>query len=172
MAGWQDAPIVSEGSKGSWQDAPIVEAKPAAPTNGLPEGYSMVGEVGDGRIYQAPDGSLGYTSPGYSTTDPQAIQKLIDGASPSDVVQSGVDQERIAKHPVAARASKFLQGVPDQHQTGPHQKGLPRQSVFEWPGGLLSSTRGWYTQATRLGLGICGPHRPHRPLNSLQASHW
>lgn len=65
-----------------------------------------------GRIYQRDDGSKGFTSEGYSTTDPDKIAQLMEGATPSGVVQNDLDNERIAANPIAARANEFVKGTP------------------------------------------------------------
>ena len=65
-----------------------------------------------GRIIDMGDGTQAYTSEGYSTTDPDKIAQLMEGAKPVDIVQSDFDQERIAASPVTARAASVAQGLP------------------------------------------------------------
>lgn len=117
MAGWQDAPIVEGSAQPSWMDAPIVDdgapAPKAAGPQALPDGYEIVATTPDnGRVYRKPDGALGFTSPGYATTDQDAVNRILDGATPVEIVQSGTDRQVLQSHPIAARGAKFIQGVP------------------------------------------------------------
>lgn len=43
-----------------------------------------------GRIYQMPDGSRAFASPGYATTDPVEIDRLIEGATPEQLVRTSI----------------------------------------------------------------------------------
>ena len=65
-----------------------------------------------GRVIKKPDGSLSFTSPAFATTDQAQIAKIMEGATPAQVSTSGFDQATVAQNPIAARASKFVQGVP------------------------------------------------------------
>jgi hypothetical protein len=65
-----------------------------------------------GRIYQMPDGSRAFASPGYSTTDPAEIDRLMGGATPSELFRSSVSEQILRERPVAARTATALQGVP------------------------------------------------------------
>lgn len=65
-----------------------------------------------GRIYQMPDGSHGFTSAGFATTDPAKVAKLMEGASPIELVQSDLDNQRIDANPIAARAQEVVRGTP------------------------------------------------------------
>lgn len=106
MASWQDAPIVASG-RPSWQDAPIVGPEPKQPER------DVVATTDDGGVvYRMDGGGLGFTSPGYSTTDPASVERIMQGAKPVDVVQGQLDRERIAENPVAARVGKFVEGTP------------------------------------------------------------
>ncbi len=66
----------------------------------------------DGRIYQMPDGSRAFASPGYSTTDPAEIDRLMGGATPSELFRTSVSEQILRERPVAARTATALQGVP------------------------------------------------------------
>lgn len=72
----------------------------------------VVQEVGDGRVYRMQDGSLAYSSPGFSTTDQGRIKELMDGATPRSLLQRDVDRHVIENFPAASRAAKFVEGVP------------------------------------------------------------
>ena len=65
-----------------------------------------------GRITKAADGKLSFSSPAYSTNDPEKIAEIMKGAQASDVSTAGFDQSTISQHPYAAGAAKFLQGLP------------------------------------------------------------
>ena len=65
-----------------------------------------------GYVYKGADGALSYTSPGYATNDPAAIARIMEGATPADLVQGRIDDERIAANPIASRALKAVEGVP------------------------------------------------------------
>lgn len=65
-----------------------------------------------GRIMRGQDGSMSFTSPGYSTNDPAAIERLMQGATPLDEAQRTTDELTIRQNPVAARAQEVVQGTP------------------------------------------------------------
>jgi hypothetical protein len=69
-----------------------------------------------GQVYEV-NGKLYFTSGGYATSDQEVIRKIIQnerkgGASPREMQESQIRQEIIGQAPVAARASKVMQGVP------------------------------------------------------------
>lgn len=69
-----------------------------------------------GQVYEV-NGKLYFTSGGYATSDQEVIRKIIQnerkgGASPREMQESQMRQEIIGQAPVAARASKVMQGVP------------------------------------------------------------
>lgn len=65
-----------------------------------------------GRIIRGAGGALSFTSPGYATSDPAQIEKIMAGATPAETSMSSFDQQTIAQAPIASRAAKALQGVP------------------------------------------------------------
>lgn len=64
-----------------------------------------------GRVVRTKNG-LAFTSPGYSTTDQDAIARIMEGATPAQESTSSFDRQTIGQNPIAARGAKFLQGVP------------------------------------------------------------
>lgn len=111
MAGWEDAPIVSGG--GSWQDAPVVNnSAPTPPAQNVQPGRKVIATAGDGKIYEDAQGVRSFASPGYSTNDPAAIERIMQGATPMEEVQGSFDRQRIAANPIAARVQEFNQGAP------------------------------------------------------------
>lgn len=65
-----------------------------------------------GRIVDMGGGNRSFVSDGFSTSDPDMIDKIMAGATPVEANQSRMDQERISNAPVAARAQEFVRGVP------------------------------------------------------------
>jgi hypothetical protein len=65
-----------------------------------------------GRIYRMPDGSRAYAGPGYSTTDPAQIDRLMEGATPAELVRTSVSEQILEERPIAARVATAMQGVP------------------------------------------------------------
>lgn len=65
-----------------------------------------------GRVIRMSDGKLAFASPGYSTTDQDAIARIMEGATPAEESTASFDRQTIAQHPIAARGAKFVQGVP------------------------------------------------------------
>lgn len=82
-------------AKGEWQTLPRVIAT----------------TDGKGRVLER-DGKQFFISPGFSTADPDRIAKILEGASPGGLSRAQFDEEAIAAAPVAARATKFIEGVP------------------------------------------------------------
>lgn len=65
-----------------------------------------------GRFVKGSDGSISFASPGYSTSDPETVKRLMDGEGVKEVVQSTTDRMTIDQNPVGARANEFVRGVP------------------------------------------------------------
>ena len=80
---------------------------------GIPSGATIIASTDDGgRVYQMQDGAKGFVSPNYSTTDPARIDQIMQGATGAETSRSGMNQDIIAQHPVAARGVKFVEGTP------------------------------------------------------------
>lgn len=89
--GWMDAPEV----KGKWADAP--------------EELPIIATTEDGgRVYRMPDGSLSFSSPGMSTSNPDTIAKIMEGATPADASTYGNVNEG---GKIGAAARSALQGL-------------------------------------------------------------
>lgn len=65
-----------------------------------------------GRVVRGPDGALSFASPGYSTNDPGAVGRIMEGATPISEAQRTTDNLTISQHPVAARVQEVNQGAP------------------------------------------------------------
>lgn len=65
-----------------------------------------------GRIVRGSDGNLSFTSPGYSTSDPEQVKRIMEGATPAETSMRSIDEATIAQAPAVARVAKTLQGVP------------------------------------------------------------
>lgn len=65
-----------------------------------------------GRVYEMADGKRGFSSPGYSTTNPEQVAKILEGAKPVDLVRDSIDQQWISENLVASRGNEVIRGVP------------------------------------------------------------
>lgn len=65
-----------------------------------------------GRVIRGQGGQLSFTSPAYSTNDPAAIERIMQGATGGQVSRDSIDQQTIGQNPGAARALKAVEGVP------------------------------------------------------------
>lgn len=66
-----------------------------------------------GRIIKADDGSLSFASPNYSTSDPEKVKALMDGATAAESSMASFDKSTMDQLPTGvASAAKFIQGVP------------------------------------------------------------
>jgi hypothetical protein len=95
--GWADAPVVNGGEK--WKSAPVSEDIVASYADG-------------GRVIRSQEGKLSFVSPSYSTNDPAIIAKIMETQKPQEAVKAKTREDIIAQNPIAARATKFVEGVP------------------------------------------------------------
>lgn len=65
----------------------------------------------NGRVLEQ-GGRRFFVSPGFSTVDPAQIEKIMGGADAPAMSRQSFDEQTIAAAPVAARATKFVEGVP------------------------------------------------------------
>lgn len=107
MAGpWEDFQPQMAQENGPWADfAPAAQDQPS--------GRRAVATTKDGgTIWELSSGQRVFSSPNYSTSDPDQVAKLMEGATPADVSMSGWNDAIIDQNPVAARAAKAVEGVP------------------------------------------------------------
>lgn len=66
---------------------------------------------GGGRVLEQA-GKRFFVSPGYSTADPARIEQIMQGADAASLSRQSFDEQSIAAAPLAARATKLVEGVP------------------------------------------------------------
>lgn len=69
-------------------------------------------QPGDVRVFERPNGQRYVVSPSYSGTDPEIINKILEGTQAGAAVQSAQREDILEQYPVAARAAQFVKGVP------------------------------------------------------------
>lgn len=65
-----------------------------------------------GRVVRSQSGALSFVSPAYSTSDPEQIKRIMEGAGGAEVSRSGMQESIIAQAPVSARLTKLVEGTP------------------------------------------------------------
>jgi hypothetical protein len=72
----------------------------------------VIAKTGDkGRVLER-DGKRFFVSPGFSTSDPDRVAQILQGADAGEMSRKSFDEQAIAAAPLAARATKFVEGVP------------------------------------------------------------
>lgn len=72
----------------------------------------VIAKTGDkGRVLES-NGTRYFVSPGFSTSDPDRISQILQGADAGELSRKSFDEQAIAAAPLAARATKFVEGVP------------------------------------------------------------
>ena len=69
-------------------------------------------QPGDVRVFERPNGQRYVVSPSYSGTNPEIINKILEGTQAGAAVQSAQREDILEQYPVAARAAQFVKGVP------------------------------------------------------------
>jgi len=78
----------------------------------LEEQDKLIAEVGGGRVVER-GGRQFFVSPGYSTSDPERIRQIMQGAKPArEMVESEMRREMVESQPISAAAAKVTQGIP------------------------------------------------------------
>lgn len=95
--GWMDAPEVGGGA--AWEKAPVQEDVVMTTPDG-------------GRVVRSQSGTLSFVSPAYSTSDPEQVRRIMEGAKGAEVSRAGMQEGIIAQAPVAARLTKLVEGTP------------------------------------------------------------
>lgn len=84
----------------------------------IPPDYALQ-KVGDkpygsdqGYLYQAPDGTMGYFDPSYSTTDQDEVIKIYNGIAPSSMYRERQYEDIVQMNPATVRAQTASRGIP------------------------------------------------------------
>lgn len=67
---------------------------------------------GKTRVFESPGGMRYVVSPGYSSSDPEAVRKAMGGLSAGEISRASIDEGLLAQYPVASRAGEFARGMP------------------------------------------------------------
>jgi hypothetical protein len=65
-----------------------------------------------GRVVRSQSGKLSFVSPAYSTSDPEQVRRIMEGAGGAQVSRGGMQESIIAQAPTAARLTKLVEGTP------------------------------------------------------------
>lgn len=95
--GWMDAPEIGGGA--AWAKAPVQEDVVMTTKDG-------------GRVVRSQSGKLSFVSPAYSTSDPEQVKRIMEGAGGAEVSRGGMQEGIIAQAPAAARLTKLVEGTP------------------------------------------------------------
>lgn len=95
--GWMDAPEVQGGA--AWEKAPVSEDVVMTTPDG-------------GRVVRSQSGKLSFVSPAYSTSDPEQIKRIMEGATGAETSRLGMQESIVQQAPVSARLTKIVEGTP------------------------------------------------------------
>ncbi len=70
----------------------------------------LIGQNGDTRIFERPNGQQYIVSPNFSSTDPKQIKQALEGSSAAEISSKSIDESLLSQYPVAARAGEFSRG--------------------------------------------------------------
>jgi len=65
-----------------------------------------------GRIVRGANGALSFVSPAYSTSDPEQIKRIMEGATGAETSRMGMQESIVQEAPITARAVKAVEGLP------------------------------------------------------------
>jgi len=65
-----------------------------------------------GRVVRSQSGKLSFVSPAYSTSDPEQVRRIMEGAGGAEVSRGGMQESIVSQAPVTARAVKLIEGLP------------------------------------------------------------
>lgn len=72
----------------------------------------IIARQGTTRVMERPNGMRYVVSPGFSSTDPKAVESALAGMSAGDISKTKIDQDLLSQYQTAARAGEFVRGVP------------------------------------------------------------
>lgn len=98
-----------QGADGKTYEVDAPDAQTAAQTiAGMKPQNPVIATTNEGKVYRMPDGSLSFSSPGMSTSNPDTIAKIMEGATPADASTYGNVNEG---GNIGAAARSALQGL-------------------------------------------------------------
>lgn len=134
------------------------QAKPADPQ--APQENVVATTPDGGRVIKRENGQLVFASPAYSTSDPEQVARIMEGATPAEVSVSSFDQQTIAQNPIAARGAKFVQGMPFVGQYADEAVGLAfgdaAKGAMRATQGAMDRERPAEALALQIGGGVVG----------------
>jgi hypothetical protein len=95
--GWMDAPEVQGGA--AWEKAPVSEDVVMTTPDG-------------GRVVRSQSGKLSFVSPGYSTSDPETIKRIMEGQGGGAASRQNIQESLIEQYPLASRLTSLVEGTP------------------------------------------------------------
>lgn len=95
--GWMDAPEVQGGA--AWEKAPVAEDILMTTPDG-------------GRVVRSQSGKLSFVSPGYSTSDPETIKRIMEGQGGGAASRQNIQEGLIEQYPVTSRLTSLVEGTP------------------------------------------------------------
>ena len=72
----------------------------------------IIGRAGDTRIFERPNGQRYVVSPGFSSTDPAAVDKALAGMTGGNISRGSMQESMLQQYPMTSRAVEFVRGVP------------------------------------------------------------
>jgi hypothetical protein len=65
-----------------------------------------------GRVVRGQSGKLSFVSPAYSTSDPEQIKRIMEGAGGAETSRLGMQESIVQQAPVSSRLTKLVEGTP------------------------------------------------------------
>jgi hypothetical protein len=72
----------------------------------------VISRNGTTRVFERPNGQRYVVSPGFSSMDPEAVERAMAGTSAGDISRSSIDRSLIDENLGAARATQVARGIP------------------------------------------------------------
>lgn len=105
-------PVTRDGVQFEVRAESADEARRIAEATDLATVPRLIAREGKTRVFERPNGQKYLVSPGYSTTDPEKVNKALSGMTAGEISRQSIDESLIEQYPVAARAGEYVRGVP------------------------------------------------------------
>jgi hypothetical protein len=105
-------PVTKDGVTFEVRAASPEEAKSKAMATDIATVARIINRAGDTRVFERPNGQRYVVSPGFSSTEPAAVEKALAGMAGSAISRGSMQESMLQQYPMTSKAVEYVRGIP------------------------------------------------------------